>query len=466
MTHSNRKEKNRLFYLAHVSVDMLLVCSAFLIVLYYYKYIKNYQLNTRQSLLCIIPISLLSLIFFHIYGVFRCGRRTYKEIIFSATLSLTIVNFVSIAIEHFCCPIGIGSFIFVPTFLLQLCLMIIWKYIVFRLYPYIFKPKLVAFIGNGSNAYSIAQKVFDQEKRMFCLKYIFIDQDNDFESILDEVDAVFLCADVDNDYKKHIIYHCIGKGKAVYLIPELFEISLFHSKLTRFDDVPVVFVDDFNLTLEEKFVKRLFDIFVSLSLIIITSPIMLITYISIKLYDGGPAIFSQERITRWKKPFKLYKFRTMVVDAEKLTGPVLATEKDCRITPLGTFLRATRIDELPQLFNVLIGDMSIVGPRPERQYFIDQFSKELPYFEYRLSVKAGITGLAQILGKYTTTPMNKLKFDLMYIRDYSFLLDIKIILQTIKIIFMKGSSQGLSQNDLSGPSFNELRKPGTQKINH
>lgn len=466
MSHSISKEKNRLFYFAHVSVDLILVCSAFLIVLSYYKYIKNYQLNTSQSLLCIIPIGLLSLIFFHIYGVFRCGRRSYKEIIFSATLSLTIVNIASIAIEQIFSPIGVGLFIFVPTFLLQLCLIIIWKYIIFKLYPYIFKPKLVAFIGNGNNAHNIAQKVFDREKRMFCLKYIFTEQDNAFESVLGEVDAVFICADVDNDYKKHIIYRCIGKGKAVFLIPELFEISLFHSKLTRFDDVPVVYVDDFSLTLEEKFVKRLFDILVSLSLIIITSPIMLITYIAIKLYDGGPAIFSQERITRWKKPFNLYKFRTMVVDAEKLTGPVLATEKDCRITPLGAFLRATRIDELPQLFNVLLGDMSIVGPRPERQYFIDKYSKDLPYFEYRLSVKAGITGLAQILGKYTTTPMNKLKFDLMYIRDYSFLLDIKIILQTIKIVFMKASSQGLSQSDLSGPSFNELSKPGTQKINN
>ena len=190
---------------------------------------------------------------------------------------------------------------------------------------------------------------------------------------------------------------------------------------------------------------------------------MLATLIAIRLYDGGPVVFSQERITRWKKPFNLYKFRTMVVDAEKLTGPVLATEKDCRITPLGSLLRATRIDELPQLFNVLSGDMSLVGPRPERQYFIDQFSMDLPYFEYRLSVKAGITGLAQVLGKYTTTPMNKLKFDLMYIRDYSFLLDIKIILQTIRIIFVKESSQGISQNDAPGPSFNELSKTGTGK---
>ncbi len=462
MSYSNRKKKSKLFYLVHVSMDIILICVAFVIVLFYFKYQRSTQLNIRQSLFFILPFSILSLIFFHIYGVFRCGRRAYKEIIFSATLSLALVNFISIAIECIFKVSGIGAIIFIPTFLTQLCFTCVWKFVVFKLYPLFFKPKRVAFIGSGNNAYGIAEKVFAREK-MFCLKYIFIDSDNSFESILNEVDAVFICADINNDYKKHVIYHCIGKGKEVYLIPELFEISLFNSKLSRFDDVPVVYVDDFSMTFEERLIKRFFDVFVSLFLIIISSPIMLATLIAIRLYDGGPVVFSQERITRWKKPFNLYKFRTMVVDAEKLTGPVLATEKDCRITPLGSLLRATRIDELPQLFNVLSGDMSLVGPRPERQYFIDQFSMDLPYFEYRLSVKAGITGLAQVLGKYTTTPMNKLKFDLMYIRDYSFLLDIKIILQTIRIIFVKESSQGISQNDAPGPSFNELSKTGTGK---
>lgn len=132
-----------------------------------------------------------------------------------------------------------------------------------------------------------------------------------------------------------------------------------------------------------------------------------------------------------------------MVDAEKYTGPVLATDKDPRITPIGALLRTTRIDELPQFFNVLMGDMSIVGPRPERQHFIAQFEKDIPDFGYRLATKAGITGLAQVLGKYTTTPKDKLRYDLLYIRNYSFMLDIKIILQTIKIMFMKVSSQGV-----------------------
>ena len=143
------------------------------------------------------------------------------------------------------------------------------------------------------------------------------------------------------------------------------------------------------------------------------------------------------------KIFNLYKFRTMVENAERHTGPVLATEKDIRITPLGRVLRASRIDELPQLFNVLKGDMSIVGPRPERPFFVKQFNEEIDGFKYRVVVKAGITGLAQILGNYSTNPKTKAKYDLLYIKNYSLLSDIKIIFNTIKIIFLKSSSKGV-----------------------
>lgn len=143
--------------------------------------------------------------------------------------------------------------------------------------------------------------------------------------------------------------------------------------------------------------------------------------------------------------FKLYKFRTMIVNAEKKTGPVLAYDRDPRITPLGRFLRASRLDELPQLFNVLKGDMSIVGPRPERQHFINEFTKDIPHFKYRIMVKAGVTGLAQVLGKYTTSPEDKARFDLLYIRNYSLWLDLKIMLRTLKVVFLKDKSSGVKE---------------------
>jgi lipopolysaccharide/colanic/teichoic acid biosynthesis glycosyltransferase len=147
------------------------------------------------------------------------------------------------------------------------------------------------------------------------------------------------------------------------------------------------------------------------TLSVILFPLLVIVAIIIKLYDRGPIFYKQKRVTKDNKIFDLYKFRTMIVDAEKNIGPVLASERDPRITPIGRFLRASRIDEIPQLINVIKGDMSIVGPRPERPFFVEKFNEEVDEFKYRVFVKAGITGLAQILGKYSTDPENKAKYD-------------------------------------------------------
>jgi lipopolysaccharide/colanic/teichoic acid biosynthesis glycosyltransferase len=160
--------------------------------------------------------------------------------------------------------------------------------------------------------------------------------------------------------------------------------------------------------------------------------------------DGGPVLYVQERLTKGRKTFKIYKFRTMVPNAEKLSGPVFAGEKDPRITKIGKFMRTVRLDEIPQLINILTGDMSIVGPRPERPFFAKQFEKDIPEYRYRLKVKAGLTGLAQVEGKYNTTVEDKLRYDLIYINNYSLLRDILIMLQTIKILFMKSSTEGVN----------------------
>jgi lipopolysaccharide/colanic/teichoic acid biosynthesis glycosyltransferase len=137
----------------------------------------------------------------------------------------------------------------------------------------------------------------------------------------------------------------------------------------------------------------------------------------------------------------------MIPDAEKISGPVLAENKDPRITPLGRFMRAIRLDEMPQLINIIRGDMSLVGPRPERPFFSEQFEKEIPEYGFRLKVKAGLTGLAQVEGKYNTSVEDKLRYDLIYISNYSFLRDLIIMIQTVKILFMKESTEGVSSNN-------------------
>ena len=197
------------------------------------------------------------------------------------------------------------------------------------------------------------------------------------------------------------------------------------------------------LTLEQKIIKRFFDIVASFIALVLASPIMIAIAIMIKRDDGGSVFYKQERITENYRKFNVLKFRTMVQNAENISGATLSTKDDPRITKIGRKLRAMRLDELPQLINIFVGDMSFVGPRPERDIFIQEYVKTVPEFIYRLNVKAGLTGLAQVRGKYNTTPQDKLKMDLLYINDYSFLNDLKICFLTVKVMFSKDSTEGI-----------------------
>ena len=203
------------------------------------------------------------------------------------------------------------------------------------------------------------------------------------------------------------------------------------------------------LTMDQRFFKRMIDLVCALILAIITSPIMLITAIIVKLYDGGPVLYKQVRVTRDDKEFKIMKFRSMRVDAEKDGVARLASKNDDRITPIGKFIRKVRIDELPQLFNIIKGEMSFIGPRPERPEIIKQYLEEMPEFAYRTKVKAGLAGYAQVYGKYNTTPYDKLKLDLTYIENYTLWMDIKLMLLTLKILFSPESTEGVDEQQIT-----------------
>ena len=174
---------------------------------------------------------------------------------------------------------------------------------------------------------------------------------------------------------------------------------------------------------------------------------MLLVAIAIKIQDGGDVFYKQVRLTKNEREFKIIKFRSMVMNAEKNTGVVLAKENDDRITPVGKFIRKVRFDELPQLINILNGDMSFVGPRPERPEIYDKICKNMPEFRYRLVVKAGLTGYAQVYGKYNTSLRDKLLLDLYYIENYSIIDDIKLILLTVKILFNKEATEGITEEN-------------------
>ncbi len=263
------------------------------------------------------------------------------------------------------------------------------------------------------------------------------------EESIKNYDSVIIY-DVHSEQRNKILKICFENDIRTYTTTKVSDILVRGAESLHLFDTPLLLYRNIGLTFEQRVLKRGLDIIVSALLLIITSPFFLVSALAIKLYDGGPVFFRQDRSTIGGKVFKIHKFRSMVVDAEKY-GVRPAEERDPRITPVGRVLRATRLDELPQLIDILVGDMSLVGPRPERVEHTKQYSEDIPEFVYRLKLKGGLTGYAQLYGKYNTSPYDKLQLDLMYIQNYSFLLDIKLILMTVKIMFMKESTEGFSE---------------------
>ena len=254
-----------------------------------------------------------------------------------------------------------------------------------------------------------------------------------------------LIYDVHSEMRNKLIKYCFEQDIRAYSTTKVSDILIRGAEQLHVFDTPLLLYRNIGLTMEQRFFKRLMDIVISSVMLILTSPFLLISALAIKLYDGGPVFFLQDRCTIGGKVFKIHKFRSMIVDAEKDNTPHPAEEKDPRITPVGRILRATRLDELPQLIDILVGNMSIVGPRPERVEHVEKYTAEIPEFSYRLKVRGGLTGYAQLYGKYNTSAYDKLQLDLMYIQNYSLLLDIRLILLTVKIMFMKESTEGFRE---------------------
>lgn len=245
------------------------------------------------------------------------------------------------------------------------------------------------------------------------------------------------------------VKYCYSRSVRIYMMPKIPDVIIKGSEQLHLFDTPIFLTREFTLTVEQRIIKRIIDIVCAAILLVIASPFMLITAIVIKLYDGGPVLYKQIRCTRDAKEFKILKFRSMRVDAEKDGVARLAAKNDSRITPVGKFIRAVRIDELPQLINILKGEMSFIGPRPERPEIIAQYMEEMPEFAFRMKVKAGLAGYAQVYGKYNTTPYDKLKLDLTYIEDYSVWMDIKLMLLTLKILFKAESTEGVDSKQIT-----------------
>lgn len=271
--------------------------------------------------------------------------------------------------------------------------------------------------------------------------------DRDFGTLcrdLEGCEAVILSG-LAETLRSQLLNHCYRQGIRVYVVPEISDILLRFGKTVTTFDTPMVLVRGAGLGPGQRLCKRAMDLILVLIALIPAAPIMGIVALAIRLEDGGPVFYRQKRLTLGGREFEILKFRSMVPDAEKYSGAVLAAQNDPRITKVGRFIRASRLDELPQLLNILKGDMSIVGPRPERREMAQRYN--LPEFDYRLKVQGGLTGYAQIYGKYNTTPADKLRLDLIYIENYSLLLDIRLMLLTLRILFTKESTEGVAPQE-------------------
>lgn len=418
-------------------------------------YIENPQIIalSRTAAITMTTFVIVGLSMTAVYGGFAIGKRKSKDII----SSLGIATFITDFITYFQLCImntnrfnetvfsfqNIGFFILVVIIHMILITLFTYfgNYVYFKINP---PEKCVLICGDKEKYHEVLPKIRKYRKQYDVVEVIAYDDVN-LKACIRHNDSVIIY-NVPAQQKSEIIEYAYKHYKSIYLNTELSDVVLHYAKSSMMDDMSILVSNIKELSLEQRVIKRIIDIVISGIALIIFSPFMLIEAILIKCYDRGPVFYKQERLTIDEKPFHVLKFRTMIVDAEKASGAVLSSKNDSRITPIGKFLRATRMDELPQFINVIKGDMSMVGPRPERQEIAEQYYKEFPEFKYRLRAKAGLTGLAQIAGKYNTTPKDKLILDLMYIEKYSVWADILIMFQTLKVFFKSDSTEGVDDN--------------------
>ena len=384
-------------------------------------------------------------LFANIYDAFKVGIVRTHVLAYSLSLSVFLTNCFAYLMLSFIARGILNPIALIILTIVQVLITIILTYSLNRVYFTLYKPRLILAIFDPKNRNDIIKKVSIIKDRFELSKGITVDKDIDeIKNEIDKHEAILIC-DFDASLKSEILKYCYSQNKRIYLLPSSADTILNGSYQVQVFDTPVLFLHNGGLSMEQRIIKRALDLLLSTIGIIISSPIMLAVAVGIKLSDGGPIIFKQPRITRDMQEFNIYKFRSMKVDSEKEFKRT--TSDDDRITAIGKIIRPLRIDELPQLFNIFLGHMSVVGPRPEMKEIIEGYKDTLPEFNLRHKVKAGLTGYAQIYGKYNTSAQNKLNMDLYYIEHYSILEDIKLIAMTVKILFLRESTEGFSEKE-------------------
>ncbi|SFM05142.1 sugar transferase [Pelosinus propionicus] len=433
-------------------IGLLLLATYFAVIIVFNDRMSQPSFSIYYNMAPIMVVT--AGILFNINGLFSLVRKRYSELLLSLAVALFNLFIIMMAASFFLREFSYPRSVLILTMVLQFMMLAAWKYIFWQTEQTLLSPKNALLIGSQIDCFRVIARLQAQPQLYYNVRYVCTDCENEsWKKVNEDIDLMIVCADLSLKDKEEIVHFCNINGKQVFLIPAVYEIFCSGVELDKIDDIPVLRPSYLKPALEQRSLKRTLDILVSGTTLLLFWPIFIFVALAVKLDSPGPIFYSQVRVGRDEREFKIYKFRSMLLDAEKATGPVLAGENDPRITKVGKFLRATRLDELPQLFNVILGDMSIVGPRPERPYFVKQFKEKIPEYVYRHNVKPGITGMAQVYGKYNTTPYNKLIYDLLYIQKCNVITDLVIMLQTTRVLVTKSSTEGVivnSQNfDLS-----------------
>ena len=393
---------------------------------------------------------IVGLLFLSIYGKFDVGRRKSKPIIYSLALAVLftdIVTYIQLMIMNTITPSiyafrldSIGSLAI--SFVVQLIIIIIFAYGGNALFFAIHKPESCCIVTSSQESLDNIVRGILKYKKQYKIDYIMDYRDKNLLDTVSKADTVFI-HDVPLKYRGEIVRYCYKNKINIYFNPEIEDIVEMSAKYYLLDDVSVLNANVKTWTMEQRVMKKILDMSLAIILGILTSPIWIVSAIAIKAYDGGHIFFKQKRATLNGRVFEVYKFRTMKENVENRS----VTDDDDRITKPGKILRKIRMDELPQLINILKGDMSFVGPRPEMLENVEAYEKELPEFRYRLRVKAGLTGYAQIAGKYNTSPKDKLIMDMMYIEQFNILRDIQLIFQTAIVLLKSDSTEAFKTNE-------------------
>lgn len=458
--------KSKIIITLLIAGDILVFLAGFALSQFFMA--GSFGLNLKNWFNILIPLAFI-LFFFIMYDLYKVRI----DDVFTSAISTGLAIFAAV----------LSSIVIVYLFSLETVSVIIWliRLAVLEVFMVLWRSFAAVMIKkfgdnirclileNMNNTSRLARKLKYAANYGREATYYMIDE-NDSEEIdtiinekIKEYDQIFISPAISKQIARRIMTKATLLHKEISVLADLDSITTMRGSIYMLDDTPVVEKKVLHISRVQRFWKRAFDIVFALVLCVLTLPVIAICALAIHFDSEGPVIYKQERYTKNKKVFTVYKFRTMYIDAEK-HGAQLATEDDPRITKVGKILRATRLDELPQLYNILFGHMSVVGPRPERPIFADDFSKNVGNYDTRYFVKAGLTGYAQVYGKYNTRVSDKILMDMIYIANYSFLLDIKIILLTTKTMFVKSATEGLDEeNDrmLSADEKEEKRRSET-----